>query len=290
MYEARIRTIISDAELEQKVGKIVTDDDYNLLVTGPARIVKPNGDVLAVYLPGAVREHKAEAEPVLRALRNQAPLSDNRGNASGMPRVKRNPASSRTRTLGAILPSYVIGAVDPMGQHRWCRETVWTAAHVREFKQLRPLLQSVSAHFQAQVPDRFAVQLREAQRTKPEWVIPGTPFTTLTINLTYPTGVHTDKGDLETGFSTIAVFRNGNYNGGRLVFPRFRVAVDMHDGDLILMDAHEHHGNTHIVDKDADAERISVVAYFRTKMVRCGTRAEERVRAEQWSERRSGLV
>jgi hypothetical protein len=68
------------------------------------------------------------------------------------------------------------------------------------------------------------------------------------------------------------------------------VAVDLHDGDLILMDAHDWHGNVPIycrcsgtplngLCEDCGAERISVVAYFRTKIAECGSPDEEMARA-----------
>lgn len=286
MITIRSRTIIPKAELDEKVGKIITDDDYNVLLTGPTRVLKPNGEPLCVYLPGVLKPHHDAIVPILRALRQQAGASINRGRASGYERQGSRPGQ---RTKTPPLRSYTIGAVDPMGQMRYCRFTTWTAAHQAEFAALNPFLREVSAHLQREVPDRFAVQMVQASRTRPEWVIAGTPFTTLTVNLSYPTGVHTDKGDLESGFSTISCFRTGSFDGGRLAFPKFRVAVDLQDGDLILMDAHEHHGNTRLTNESEDAERITVVAYYRTKMCACGSAREESAKAHIAAERRSGL-
>ena len=82
-------------------------------------------------------------------------------------------------------------------------------------------------------PERFAEQMKHIRRTHPEWVIAGTPFTTVTVNNTYSTGVHKDQGDLEEGFSTLVVFREGHYEGGWLCFPEYRLGVDMQDCDLL---------------------------------------------------------
>jgi hypothetical protein len=110
--------------------------------------------------------------------------------------------------------------------------------------------------------------------------------------------VHTDKGDLDKGFSTIFTLRRGEYTGGRFVFPEYRVAVDMQDGDLILMDAHQWHGNTAIVCRcgsrltqmcrTCDAERISVVSYMRTAMTSCGSEEEEIKKAQEFREKTKG--
>jgi hypothetical protein len=160
---------------------------------------------------------------------------------------------------------------------------------------LHPLLRAVAAHLSEHVPARYHAQAQQAQLTDPAWVVPGTPFTTITVNNSYATGMHTDKGDLDAGFSTITTLRRGDYTGGRLVFPAYRAAVDMGHGDLILMDAHQWHGNTQIICacnkpmngacETCGAERISMVAYYRTKLVACGSPAEETAKARAWTER-----
>ena len=53
-----------------------------------------------------------------------------------------------------------------------------------------------------------------------------------------------------------------------LVFPEYRIAVNVRPGDLLLVNNHEVlHGNTPIELNRPDAERISWVAYFREKMI-----------------------
>jgi hypothetical protein len=58
----------------------------------------------------------------------------------------------------------------------------------------------------------------------------------------------------------MTVIRSGDYSGGLLVFPRYRAAVDLHNGDVLICDNLETHGNTGIVSDDF--ERLSIVAYF----------------------------
>lgn len=286
MIELRIRNKLRAEDLEPKVGKVLGPSDYDAVLTGPARVLMPNGKPLCVYLPGALKAHSQDSETyaVLHDLRKLK--SNNRGLSSGTVRMK----GGGSRTYAAETPSGIIGAVDPMGQQRYCRMTAWTGKNLPQWESLRPLLRDVAGHLKANVPDRYAAQMAYVQRTKPEWVVPGTPFTTVTVNNTYPTGMHTDKGDLDAGFSTIACLRRGEYTGGRIMFPEYRVAVDLRDGDLILMDAHQWHANEDIhcacgnrlfgLCEDCGAERISVVSYFRTQMAECGTLAEEALRAE----------
>lgn len=297
MIELRVRNRLRAEDLEPKVGKVLGPADYDAVLTGPARVLMPNGKPLCVYLPGVLKAEAQdhEAYRVLHGLRTLT--TDNRGVASGTMRITQG-GGGRTRTRET--PSTIVGAVDPMGQQRYCRLTAWTGKNLPQWESLRPLLQAVARHMASNVPERYAAQMDYVKRTHPEWVVPGTPFTTVTVNNTYPTGMHTDKGDLDAGFSTIACLRRGTYSGGRLMFPEYRVAVDLHDGDLILMDAHQWHANEAITCAcgkrlfgccgTCGAERISVVSYYRTQVANCGTAEEEAQRAEEIRSRRKGKV
>lgn len=285
--ELRLRTKIQQEELDQKVGKILTDEDYNVLLTRATRVLKPDGSLLCVYRPRAFApDTMAGFYDVLHSLKDQE--TTNRGLASGTERHKS--MEGGTWTYSKPVASAIVGAMDPGTQRRYCRLTAWTGRHWPEYESLMPLFREIGARFAEEVPDRYAVQMNEVSQTPEDWVIEGTPFTTITVNNTYPTGVHTDRGDLAAGFSNLTVLRRGAYSGGRLVFPEFRVAVDMQDGDLLLMDAHEWHGNTFLDLQSEDAERISIVAYYRAKMKNCGTADEEVERAMQYAEHRQTIT
>lgn len=296
MTELRVRTKVPDADMEDRAGKCPGDADYDVLLTGPARVVKLDGRPLAVYLPRAVALELDQPGiyDILHEL--YANVSRNRGLASGSPRFR----SAQTRSYTRPVSSAIIGAIDPGGQQRYCRLTSWTGTHLPQWHALQPLLAAIAAHLEAQVPDRYQAQAAEIAKTHPAWVVPGTPFTTVTVNNTFPTGTHTDRGDLDAGFSTICCLRRGAYAGGRLVFPQYRIAADLGHGDLMLMDAHEWHGNTLITCRcgtpnhdDArrehygpcttcGAERITVVSYMRTKLTGCGSPDTELKRADAY--------
>lgn len=279
MVELRLRSKTTEKELKEKVGKILTDEDYNILITRAAKVLKPNGDLLLVYLPGAVKEATDEAYETLTKIRMP---TDTRRYASGTQFVK----AGKTRMRSKPILSGTIGYVEKSKAFQYCRLTAFTNKKVKRWQKLQPLFKTIAAEFAEMVPERYANQMKKVENTEPEWIIKGTPFTTITVNNTYPTGVHTDQGDLDEGFSCLAVCRRGNFAGGRLTFPEYRVSVDLQDGDLLLMDAHEWHGNTEIVCECGNvldygpcetcgAERISVVCYYRTNMEECGTLQEE---------------
>jgi hypothetical protein len=276
VIEIRLRTKTNPDEMDQKIGKILTPSDINVFLTGAARVYKPNGQPLCVYVPGGMPEAlRATAYPILHTIQGD---SKNRGAASGAQRV-------RVRKINYARPvkSNILGAFDPSsgGRFPYCRLTAWTGRHTEHFMELYPYFQEMGRMFAELVPARYAVQKARTDATHPDWVIPGTPFTTVTVNNTYPTGVHKDAGDLAEGFSCLTVLRRGDYSGGALCFPEYRVGVDMQDGDAIFMDAHEWHGNLDMELRSLDAERISVVLYYRTQMTVCASMPEEIEKAKQ---------
>ena len=296
MLEIRIRNRVSEEEIQAKVGRRLLPEDVNLVLTGPCRVLSPEGKLLAVYLPASIGpELREQVYPTLHSLKNS--YTSNRGLASASQRV----AGASKRSYAMAVDSAIVGAFDRTGPKQFCRLTAWTGRETEKWRGLWPLFDRVSELFEQHAPEKFAVQAAEARKAAPEWVIPGTPFTTITVNNTYATGVHVDKGDLEEGFSTLVTFRNGEFKGGWLCFPEYRTAVDMQDGDLLLMDAHAWHGNTEFdpvpkrrtggaLDGDPGFERISVVSYFRTKMTLCGSAADEAERARMYAENRNAAL
>ena len=69
---------------------------------------------------------------------------------------------------------------------------------------------------------------------------------------------HIDKGDTKFGFTSMCVFREGDYKGAYLVFPRWEVGIDIDDGDVILADSNQLHGVSPI---KGEGTRLSCVAY-----------------------------
>lgn len=290
----RLRRRAAAPELEEKRGKILGPRDYNLLLTGPAYVHMPDNRPLCVYLPGALLS-ELDAPGVYGILTGLRAPSKNRGLASGSPRLFTRHAAAametgrRPRGESREVMSTIIGTSGPVPDRQYCRLTAWTGRNLPQWQQLFPLLQVIAERQRQYVNSRATAQQAAADASDPAWVVPGTPFSTVTVNNTYATGVHTDKGDLDAGFSAIAVLRHGEYTGGHLVFPEYRVAVDLRHGDLLLMDAHQWHGNTALVcacGRDLNgpcdycgAERISLVAYFRTKVADCGSPEEEIHRA-----------
>ena len=184
--------------------------------------------------------------------------------------------------------SGIAGWFDRYPRIPYGRATSYTEKNPEKFAMAFPFLQTLAKGFKDLLPWRYSNQMEAANKLDSRFLVPGTPFTTITVNKTFRTAAHYDAGDLTTGLSNLLVLsNNGNYKGGYLVAPEYRVAVNVRPGDLLLINNHEvMHGNTPIEMLDEEAERVSLVCYFREKMLELGSKAYEDCRYEFVESRR----
>ena len=97
-------------------------------------------------------------------------------------------------------------------------------------------------------------------------------FTTLSANR-YHSGqsskmsAHIDSGDTEFGMTTMCVFREGDYTGAYLTWPRYGVAIDAPDNSVIIADSRQVHGVTEI---HGTGQRFTCVAYCDNRLATMG--------------------
>ena len=193
-----------------------------------------------------------------------------------------------TTSYAQAVWSGIAGYFDRYPRIPYGRATAFTEKNPEKFAMGFPFLQKLSDGFKQLLPERFAKQKEACDKMDPKFIIPGTVFTTATVNKTFRTAAHRDAGDLNEGFSNLTVVsNNGKYKGGYLVLPEYRVAVNIRPGDLLLINNHEGiHGNTEMTVEDPEAERISFVCYFREKMLELGSWNYELTRKNYVEERR----
>jgi hypothetical protein len=186
--------------------------------------------------------------------------------------------------------SGVAGWYDRYPRIPYGRPTAYTEKYPELFELAYPFLQSLNRGFKELLPWRWNNQKAAADKIDPRFLVPETVFTTVTVNKTFRTAAHRDAGDLDTGLSNLLVVGTGEYTGGYLIFPEYRIAVDVRPGDLLLVNNHEIiHGNTPIVLNNPDdptSERISLVCYFREKMLELKSWDYEVLRRQYVDERR----
>lgn len=272
-----------------EVGWDLGDDSYDHLIENEETAVyKPDGDLLCKLIPKAI--DPAVYEPAAKHLSKIRAAATNRSTAAtGAPSrpILRDGSRSKTTRVAATHPelkgvsSAIIGAFDRYGgRFPLCRQTAWVLDHPKEWKELVPYIREVSNVFKHHIPNRWEAQRERCQETHPAWVVEGSVFSTITVNRNWKIRTHVDAGDYKPGFGVMAVFDAGDYQGGALCYPKFRVAVRAHKGDVLLADVHEIHGVTPIKAK-GPWERVSVVFYYREKLIECGSPDEEVERVRQ---------
>jgi hypothetical protein len=185
--------------------------------------------------------------------------------------------------------SGIAGWFDRYPRLPYGRATSYTAREPEKFAMAFPFLQQLAQGFKDLLPWRYNNQMEAAKKMDPRFLVPETPFTTVTVNKSFRTACHYDAGDFTNGLSNLLTLtNNGNYKGCYLVAPEYRVAVNPRPGDLLLINNHEvMHGNTQIELLDDVAERISLVVYFREKMLELGSKEYEDCRYDYVESRRT---
>jgi hypothetical protein len=136
------------------------------------------------------------------------------------------------------------------------------------------LCEAVATVFQhSYVNLEWRAQFSKAAQTSVEWLLNNT-FTTITCNRNWRTAAHIDDGDLKDGFGVMCCL--GDFEGCDLVFPRYRAAVRYREGDVLLANVHQVHGNTPLLTVGGkeplpgrEPERLVCVFYYREKMDQC---------------------
>lgn len=258
--------------------QFMDDSHYDELLNEDTIVYRPDGSILLILLKKAIPENEAQA--TLKALEKCNQKTTQRSTASGIksgPYKKMDGSKSGMMRVpkGWEVISVALGSFERSARMPFAKHLSWSLNNSKEFAQTFPLLQRCSNYFKEHNPAKYNMQKEICDRTHPDWVIPGTVFTTLTVNKNFRTAAHLDAGDLPEGFSCMAVLKSGFQKGGNLVLPNWRLATQLDHGDLVMFDPHEYHGNTQVSLIQKGAVRCSIVMYYRTLLQHCKGAEEE---------------
>lgn len=290
MLKLSLTEQLTDQQVKDRAGTFAAPEEVRYLLGGDTKVFMPDGTLLCVLRRNVLSDHaKKLAWPALHALKTKT--TDNRGIYGGGKRQ-----SARKRTDGKVsrqnrvvdedgrvikVSSNVIGFWGREPRIPFCRQTAFTANQAQQWDHCQPMIREVAQVFREAAPARYAVQQRFAESCEPDYVIEGTPFSTITVNNTIVSQQHQDKGDFKEGMGCISVMRRGTFDGCWLVFSQYRVGVDLRDGDVLLFNSHAWHANTPLTNMSGDHERISTVYYFRTNIRECLSLRHELARAQE---------
>ena len=205
----------------------------------------------------------------------------NRGFASGISPDGKARKIKGKQSLGNASPSNISGYFDrpyqliqPMFPTKTvCRRTSFTRDNSEKWKKSLPFFEWINNLYKQLAPHHYQKQLEFIQKIKQRFRITNTVFSTITSNYNWRTACHKDEGDFEDGLGNLVVTGNDSWTGCYLGFPEFKIAVDVRQGDFLLMDVHQYHCNTKIVtQKNPESIRLSFVCYLREKMQYCNTK------------------
>jgi len=157
-----------------------------------------------------------------------------------------------------------------------------------KFKLAFPYLRKLNDQFRELLPIRWGNQRREADKLDTRFLVDETVFTTLTVNHNWRTACHRDAGDLHEGFSNICGItgpEGKGWKGAEFILPEYRIGINLLPGDMLLVNNHGGiHGNDALIGDDND--RLTLVCYFREKMVELKSWDYEMLRKQFVEERR----
>ena len=158
--------------------------------------------------------------------------------------------------------SGMIGAIEKTSRQPYCRMSSNARNHWDSFQECFPLVEQISEIYQQCSPKQHELQLLQALKTDPRYLIGDSVFSTITINHNFRTAAHRDPGNYGESLAPLVTISETGFSGSYLVFPEFRSAVTLQPSDFIVCNNAKYiHGNT---TKGADTdERISLVLYLR---------------------------
>lgn len=302
MNQIIVKQILSDTEIKQLEGNFVNETHIEHLITKDTIIVNEKNDLVAVLIKNAVNKNILDScRTSFRKASKRS--SNNRGMASGnLETIYKVGDKIGDRVIGKIdgfrytpinikngklsntsyaltVNSSTVGFSDRYPRIPYCRTTTFTQKNLLEYKKMIPYILKVNEIYNKFANKQYIKQKKLAELTNQDFIIKDTAFTTVTVNRNFRTACHYDKGDYKNGMGNLGVLSIGNYKGGVTVIPKYGLGLDVRDGDIALFDVHELHGNTKL-EKRGYAERISIVCYFREKMLYCGNSDYELKRAK----------
>jgi hypothetical protein len=220
------------------------------------------GKTLAVFLKQIIKDERIlEAG---RSLTTFKGVSSRRVDASG----ERNILMPKTGDTNKILyvgkrsPSVMLGYQASDNYHP-CRLTSLTRKHKRVFDEHTVhLVQHISELFQRFCPTEYEKQKAFVDECNEHMILLNTVYTSLTVNMTWRTNLHVDKGDFRSGLGNLCCFKYGEYSGGEIMLPNYKIAFDLQEGDVLFMDVHEPHCNNAIVGEG----RVSLICYVKEQI------------------------
>jgi hypothetical protein len=234
------------------------------------KVIAPNGSIIAVMLYHVIQP--AVHKLAYRLWKTVDELPSNRATAVGslsLPRIKRDGTLGKRRgTPEPVLKALArqgaaqgsLGYLDATPDQP-CHKTQLTRRQPKKLDDGQPLIKLVDALYKEYLPTFYAKQRSQVKRV-PHWRLWNTAFTTIYLAKNFRTAYHRDSGNL-LGVMT-ALMPMGDFTGGELVLPRWRIAFALQPSDLLFFDPQQLHGNLPF-----EGDRLSSAFYCERRIADC---------------------
>ena len=176
------------------------------------------------------------------------------------------------------------GAIDSSG---------WVKDNPSKWEELQDIAKWNERAFEKANPEVYHKQKSFCEKfIEPEYRIGNGIFTTMSANR-YHVGqsakmaAHVDSGDLNAGMTTMSHFREGDYEGAYLTFPRYGIAIDAPDNSVIIADSNQLHGVTQI---SGNGQRFTCVAYCDNRLATKGVAGKSERKIGRFAAKESGSL
>lgn len=266
--------------------KFLDETHYDIVITNDCDGYDMYGNMLFRYRKNAIPFELLKTG--YESFKDSITLTEGRGIASGSShkRIKKDGSVSNI-TVGNKVYSGNVGYMDAGAMIHYCRKTAFAKDYFEKFTNGIPFIEHVNKMYEELCPEHYSKQIAIAKGTNRNYRIGETAFTTVTVNRNFQTAVHKDSGDFPDGFGNLVVYREGNYTGGYFCLPEYRVAIDMHNCDILFADVHRWHGNTPFANCSEDYKRISFVMYYREYMYKC---SQPKVELQKIKQKETGYL
>ncbi len=283
MKEIVLRPHLGELDaIDQYEGKVPTTHDYDTIVESPVSVQDQNGNIIAIVVNEATRGTKLAYDAINSYVYPSKARQVASSGATSYVKKKDGTVSNTTQLPPHLAPLTSIGGyLDRQSRVPYAHATMLCRDHPEKWKQMQPFIKSVNEIFQKYAPEKYAIQKAVAEEVPKEWIIGTTAFSTITMNKNFSIHYHRDANDLKEGLGVMSHLCIGDYEGGELVIPRFRLAIRFKHKDVVLFDVGQVHGVMPLKGAWGRFNRITVVHYLRENLLRCGDAAHEIARGKR---------
>lgn len=198
--------------------------------------------------------------------------------------------SKNQRTWGLPQKSSVFGTLPRNAiRHDYCRFTSHSKTELQNHKTAFLISEYISNLYKKYFPNQFVEHKNWVKNNiHKDWVTSNeSPFTTINYNINHAIKYHYDKANLNNTISNVCILKKGVI-GGKLVIPRYDLALSMDDGFIAFFDGRNIiHGVEPIKKYMNDAYRASIVFYTLQSLRQCFNCKNENIRFKKIKTKRA---